>query len=46
MKEREVVDKMTPKEQLIHWVDKLKEVSKRYENLIREQKELMAFFKK
>lgn len=45
MKEREAVDKMTAKEQYEHWKSKLKEVSVRYEGLIKEQKELLKFFK-
>lgn len=45
MKEREAVDKMNPKEQLEHWKEKLKMISARYEGLIKEQKELLKFFK-
>jgi hypothetical protein len=36
---------MNPKEQLEHWKAKLKMISTRYEGLIKEQKELLKFFK-
>lgn len=45
MKERESVDKMNPKEQLEHFKNKLKTISVRYEGLIKEQKDLLRFFK-